>query len=388
MPHSTFTYIANGIAAFLFSSTGPVAIILTVAAASGLSNQHIASWLFGGFAIGGAYTLYFTLRYRQPIAFAWTIPGTVLLLSALDHLPFAEVVGAYIVTALLILVIGLSGQVERIMQAIPKPIIMGMVAGIFLDFGLNIVHAFSDSLAIASSMVVAFVMFQRIESLRRLVPPILASLCVGAVVVIATDAQHTTGEIEGVITIPVLFVPQFSLQACLELVIPLAVTVIAVQNAQGFAVLTHAGHRPPIDKMTVACGTGSLILAMIGTVTMCVTGPSNAILSSSGKPEKQYIGGITYAVLAILFGTFGALMTWIVLKLPDAYIAVLGGLAVIKVLESSFIAAFSDTHSLGALVTLLITVSNISIFNIGAPFWGLVFGLLVSFILEKRPAHQ
>jgi benzoate membrane transport protein len=192
-----------------------------------------------------------------------------------------------------------------------------------------------------------------------------------------------TGPLPGIFTRPLLFQPVFSSRAMIELVIPLAVTVLAVQNAQGFAVLSHAGHRPPINAMTTACGLGSLVLAVIGSVTMCVTGPSNAILASSGEPSRQYIGGITYAVLAIAFGIFGTLMTWLALKLPEAYIAVLGGLAVMKVLEGSFVAAFSGGHTTGALVTLLVTVSDITLLNIGAPFWGLVFGAAVSWLLDR-----
>lgn len=117
---------------------------------------------------------------------------------------------------------------------------------------------------------------------------------------------------------------------------------------------------------------------------MCVTGPANAILSSTGQKSGQYIGGITYGVLAIVFGIFGTFMTWLALKLPEPYIAVLGGLAVYRVLERAFVAAFSERHTLGALTTLLITVSDMRLFNIGAPFWGLVIGALVSVLLERR----
>ena len=375
-------YLVNGVAAFLFSCTGPVAIILTVAATTGLSDAHVASWLFGGFTIAGGVSLWFTLRYRQPLVFAWTIPGTILLISALDHLAFEQAVGAYLLTGLLIALVGVTGLAERMMALLPKPIVMGMVAGIFLDFGLRMVAAFSDDPLLATAMVGGFVLATVTSALRRLGPPILVALLVGAAVVILSGTLRDTGPLPALVTRPLLFTPSFSTQAMLELVIPLAVTVLAVQNAQGFAVLSHAGHRPPINNMTTACGVGSLLLAVIGSVSMCVTGPSNAILSSSGDSDRQYIGGIIYAVLAIPFGIFGALMTWLALKLPVAFIAVLGGLAVLKVLENSFVAAFSGRHTTGALITLLVTVSDITLFNIGAPFWGLVFGGATSWLLD------
>ena len=80
----SFASIANGIVGFLFACTGPVAIIIAVATAGGLSEADIASWLFAGFAIGGLITIAFSLLYRQPLSFAWSIPGTVLIGPALE----------------------------------------------------------------------------------------------------------------------------------------------------------------------------------------------------------------------------------------------------------------------------------------------------------------
>ena len=59
----------------------------------------------------------------------------------------------------------------------------------------------------------------------------------------------------------------------------------------------------------------------------------------------------------------------------------------LPVLTSSFQSAFSGKQTLGALVAFLVTVSEIKLLNIGAPFWGLVFGYAVTVILERaKPA--
>ncbi len=383
MTDSRVIYIANGIAAFLFSSTGPVAIVIAVAASMGLGNEHVSSWLFAGFGIAGIISLVFSLYYRQPIVFAWSIPGTVLLLSALDHLPFNEVVGAYLATALLMFMVGVTGMATRILAWIPRPVVMAMVAGIFLDFGLNMVNAFSISPWMSSLMVGCFVLISASSFLRGFFPPILGALIVGAIWVVSQGMLSSGAPLESILVTPVLFTPVFSWQAMIELVVPLAVTVLMVQNAQAFAVLGAAGHQTPGAAMTMACGLGSVVFAFLGAVSMCVTGPSSAILSSGGEKDKQYIGAITYCVMAIAFGLFSGLMAWLAFQLPAAYIAVLGGLAVFKVLEAAFVSAFSNGYSLGALTTLLVTVSDISLLNIGAPFWGLVLGALISFVLER-----
>jgi benzoate membrane transport protein len=170
-----------------------------------------------------------------------------------------------------------------------------------------------------------------------------------------------------------------------ELVVPLAITVLVVQNGQGFAVLAAAGHpRPPITAVTVACGLWSLLTAPFGTVSTCLTGPANAIISSSGERSRHYTAGIFVGVLALLFGLLAPLFTRLMLAAPGAFIATLAGLAMLNVLRVAFVTAFRDRFTLGALIAFLYTVSDIAVFNIGAPFWGLVFGFATSWLLERE----
>ena len=44
---------------------------------------------------------------------------------------------------------------------------------------------------------------------------------------------------------------------------------------------------------------------------------------------------------------------------------------------------FKEHFALGALVTFLVTVADVPLFSIGAPFWGLVFGYCASRLLER-----
>ena len=71
------------------------------------------------------------------------------------------------------------------------------------------------------------------------------------------------------------------------------------------------------------------------------------------------------------------------LSTPPAFIATLAGLAMLRVLQSAFAVAFQGRFTLGALVTFLVTVAGIPILNIGAPFWALIAGTLVSLLLER-----
>jgi benzoate membrane transport protein len=179
--------------------------------------------------------------------------------------------------------------------------------------------------------------------------------------------------------------PVFSWQAMVELVIPLAITVLVVQNGQGFAVLTAAGHRPPMNAIASACGVGSIVSGFTGSVSSCLTGPVNAIISGSGEKHRHYTAGVMVGMLALLFGAMSTTFTSLLLATPPAFIAALGGLAMLRVLQTAFTVSFgSGKFAFGALVTFLVTVADVAIFNIGAAFWGLVLGFAVSWLLERK----
>jgi benzoate membrane transport protein len=378
------TYAANAFVAWVFSVTAPLAIILAVGTRGGLSEAELASWVFGVFFINGLITIAFSALYRQPLGFAWTIPGTVLVGPALAHLSFPEVVGAFVVTGALMLALGASGWVRRAMQAVPMPIVMGMVAGVFLRFGLDLVRALHEDLAVAGPMVAVYLLLASIPAFARRMPPMIGALLVG-VIAAATLGRIDTAALGSIEVVrPVVQLPAWSWAAMVELVVPLAITVLVVQNGQGFAVLKSAGHEPPVDAITVACGVGSVLSAMVGSVSTCLTGPSNAILVSSGERERHYAAGICYGTFAVLFGLLSPAFTRLFLNAPKAFIAVLAGLALLRVLQAAFNTSFKDRFSFGALVSFLVTVADLPLFNIGAAFWGLVAGIAVAWLLERR----
>jgi benzoate membrane transport protein len=270
------------------------------------------------------------------------------------------------------------------MQAVPMPIVMGMVAGVFLRFGLGLVYSVRDDFWIAAPMVAAFLALSASAAWSRRMPPVIGALLVGAAAIALLGKFSPSGAALQVVAHPNLYAPVFSWSAMLELVIPLAITVLVVQNGQGFAVLTAAEHKPPINAITVACGAGSILAALVGTVSTCLTGPVNAIISASGERRLHYTAGIAVGVFALAFGLFAPVFTRLMLATPAAFIGALAGLAMLRVLQTAFTAAFRERFTLGALVTFLVTVADVPIFNIGAPFWGLVIGYAVSRLLERK----
>ncbi|WP_353952600.1 benzoate/H(+) symporter BenE family transporter [Knoellia sp. S7-12] len=377
--------VVNGVIGVLFSITGPIPIIVAVGRGGGLSAEQIASWIFGVLAFNGLLTIVMSWTFRQPLGFFWTIPGTVVVGTALQSLTWPEVIGAYVLTALLVLAIGLTGKVDRVMSLLPMPVVMAMVAGVFLGFGIDLVTAVENNAAIAAPMVAIFFLATALPSVARFVPPILGALAVGVVGVLATGAVDG-GTVSGPwLAAPVFTAPQFTWSAAIELVIPLALTVVVVQNGQGMAVLREVGHRPPMNLVTVVCGLVSLPAAMVGAVSTCLTGPTNALLTASGQRRRHYTAALVCGALAIIVGLLAPGFVRLLLAVPVAFVAALGGLAMLRALEGAFRAAFSGGHVLAALITFLVTVAEVTFLNIGAAFWGLVVGVAVHILLARGP---
>ncbi|HSV50670.1 MAG TPA: benzoate/H(+) symporter BenE family transporter [Burkholderiaceae bacterium] len=376
---------ANALIAWLFAITGPLAILLTVAGKAQLSNHDIASWIFGAYAVGGVFAILMSYLYRQPIGMAWTIPGALLIGPALDHLSFPEVIGAYIGAGLLITLLGITGWVRKVMEFTPMPIVMGMVCGVFLPFGLKIVTGFQDGFWIALPVVCAYFLASAWPAFGKAIPPMLAALLAGIAAVVISGQGVPAGAIHFELVQPKFFEPVFTMRAFFELAIPLMVTVVGIHNPQGIAVLVTADYKPPVNALTLACGVGSLLAAAVGSVSTCVTGPSNAIMCSSGRKDQRFLAGMLYGLLMLLFGLAAPMVVALGVTLPVAFIGVLGGLAIVRVLQAWMTAAFVSELSFGALIAFLVTLSGVTILHIGAPFWGLIFGVAASWLIE-RPA--
>ncbi|MBT6136603.1 MAG: benzoate transporter [Rhodospirillaceae bacterium] len=377
--------IVGGAVATLFACTGPLALILAVAQARGIETAFTTGWIFAGYAVGGVLSIAFSYIYRTPIGLAWTIPGTAMLFAALENLTLGEALGAYLVTGLVLTFLGTTGWIGWIMNRIPVPIVMGMVAGVFLPIGLEVVLGFANDAILAGATVAGFLIASAVPGLGRIVPPVLAGLVTGALAVVFSGQMPEVAIGEHWVIRPIVFQPVFTWRAMAELVLPLTIAVVAIQNLQGVTVLRQAGHEPPVNALTIACGYGSLIMGAFGSVPTCVTGPVNGILVTSGAvKEKQWAGGVVFGVMILLFGLFSPVMTSLATSLPTTFIAVLGGLAMLPVLTGAFRNAFSVGPQLGTLIAFMVTVSEIKFLNIGAPFWGLVFGYAVAWLLERE----
>eukprot|EP01133_Synstelium_polycarpum_P029554 gene29554-36237_t len=78
-------------------------------------------------------TGFLSWRYKMPIITAWSTPGLALI-GASTGFTMQQGVGAFIVTAIAIIITGLVKPVSGLVSKIPASIASGMLAGVLFAF--------------------------------------------------------------------------------------------------------------------------------------------------------------------------------------------------------------------------------------------------------------
>lgn len=377
--------ISAGTVAAIFGCSGPALIVIGAADAGKLSSGQTVAWLLAIYGLGGLISLFLALRYKMPINGAYSIPGAAIMTAAFASFGFPEVVGAFIMAGVIVLLLGLTGVIGRIMRWIPMPIVMAMIAGAMIRFGVGAVESVKAAPFIAGAAVVAFFLTMRFV---KSFPPVLAALIVGLVVAVATGSIQTAS-VNIDFVAPEFTAPVFSMGAFFGIAIPLAALVIGAENAQATGVLMAEGYKPPVNAMTIISGIGGILAGFMGGHNANIAGPMTAICSSEQAGEdksKRYGATVVNGVLFGAFGLVAGLAVPFVLALPRPLIAVVAGLAMIGVLLSALQHGFSRHlgHQVGAFVALVVAMSSLNLFGISAPFWALVFGVVVAMLADRH----
>lgn len=377
--------VLAGVVATLISFAGPLVIVFQ--AASGLPAPLLASWVWA-IAIGsGVLGLGLSLFYRVPVVIAWSIPGSVLLVSLLPTVDFAVAVGAYLVASAIMLAVGLSGAFDRIVAWLPPAITAAMLAGILFGFATKLFVGMAAQLPLVLAMFVAFFIGRRWFARYAVVAVLLS----GVAVALATGQVH--GPLPALaLTRPVWVSPQFDWQAIVGISIPLVVVALTGQFMPGIAVLRTSGYaRPAAGPLLAWSAAGSALLAPFGCHGLNPAAVTAAICTGAEAhpdPQRRYVagaaGGIAYLVLGCFAGTVLALFA----TLPKELIATLAGLALFPSIATSLTAAVADASDRdAALVTFIVCASGMSLFGLGAAFWSLLFGVATHLLLRTRRAR-
>ncbi len=374
-----------GFIAVVVSYAGPLVIVFHAASAAHLSDAQLSSWIWA-ISIGSGLTgLWLSWRLKTPVITAWSTPGAALLVGLLPSLGLAKAVGAYLVAALLITVVGASGAFDKLIQRLPRSIAAAMLAGILLRFGIELFGSVSAQPLLVLAMFGSYLLVKR-ASPRYAV----AAVLVVGVALCAVRGQLHLDHLQLALARPMWTTPEFSLDAIVSLGLPLALVTLTGQFVPGMAVLRAAGYGTPASPIVVTTGLGSLLLAPFGAHGLNLAAITAAICTGPDAhhdPARRYIAGLSCGACYLLIGTFGATLAGLFAALPKEMIAALAGLALFGAIANGLAGAMADEGQREpALITFLVTASGVSLLGLGAAFWGVGFGLVAHAVLRPGVA--
>lgn len=379
---SSATAAIAGVLAVIVSFAGSAVIIFQAANLAGLSQELTASWIWAVSIGSGVSGILLSWRMKTPVVTAWSTPGAALLVVMLPGLPFAEAVGAYLVSAAIITAIGITETLDSLMRRIPSGVSSGMFAGILLGFGTKVFVSIQIAPFLAAPMFLAFVVFRRFSPRYS----VLAVMCLGIILSALSGSMHFE-QVHLSLAKPVWTSPAWSWETVVSVGIPLALVTLTGQYISGMAVLHVSGYRVPSNGIMAVTGIISMLLAPFGSHAVNLSSLTAAICTGKEAhedPARRYVAGIVCGASYIVVGLFGTTLIALFASLPEVFIAVLAGLALLSAFSAGIVGITNDNGNLEAgVIAFLTTASGVGILGLGAPFWGLVFGTLTCFVLKK-----
>ena len=389
-----------GFVAVLVGFTSSVAIVFQAALAFGATPAMIASWMW---ALGlgmGLCTIVPSLWFKKPVMVAWSTPGAAVLVSAgaVGGFSIHEAVGAFMLCAALITLVGWTGWFERVMNRIPLELASALLAGVLARFGLSGFSAAQTALPLVVVMLLTYLVSRR--WLPRYAVPLTL---VVAIVFVAVGAGFSRADIEYGFAMPVWVAPHFTWSAAISLALPLFIVTMASQNLPGVAAIQAAGFGDqraqggdagiPVSKVITITGLATLVLAPFGAFALNLSAITAAICmgpEAHSNPARRYTAAVSCGALYVLIGLFGAAITGVLTAFPTELVAAIAGLALLGTIGSALTVSLQDEgHREAAIITFLVTLSGVVLAGVGSAFWGVVAGALAMLVQRVgKPAAR
>lgn len=115
--------VSSGLISSTLVMTGPAIIILEAAASGKFTDQQTINWMFAVYFFGGIFGILMPLLYKIPITGGHSITGVAFLATVTSQFTYPQLIGGYVMSGLLIFLIGMSGLFTKIIKWVPKEII-------------------------------------------------------------------------------------------------------------------------------------------------------------------------------------------------------------------------------------------------------------------------
>lgn len=372
-----------GFLAVLISYSGPLIIFFQAAQRAHVSTDMMVSWIWG-ISIGAAVSgIYLSIKYKTPVITAWSAPGTALLVTLFPNVSLNEAVAAYITSAIVIFLIGVTGYFDKLLKWIPQDVAAGMMAGILFQFGIGLFTA-SDSMPfIVFSMLIVFLIAKRLMPRYTMIWVLAAGVLLSLIL-----GKMNPVDVSFNLAIPQWISPEWTWNSTLNLAVPLILVSLTGQFLPGMAIMKLSGYDTPAKPIITVTSIASLAVACVGGITIVLASITAALCMGKDAhelKEKRYIAGMANGIFYILGGLFAGSIVMLFSLLPKELVAALAGLALLGAIATNIsVAMKNDSQRDAALITFLATASGMHFLGLSSVFWGICIGVIAHFILTPR----
>ncbi|WP_022943155.1 benzoate/H(+) symporter BenE family transporter [Psychromonas hadalis] len=374
-----------GLVAVVIGFSSSVALIYQTVINLGGDASLASSWILTLGLSMGMTSIALSFYYRIPILVAWSTPGAALLIANTQHFNINEAIAGFMFSALLIFLCGITGWFEKLINKLPFQLASAMLGGILVNFGIDVFNQMNEE------PLLIIVMFFTYLISRQLIPKFTILLVLFIGIVLAWQLKLITFTVFSWQLSEFRYIsPEFNISAILGIGIPLFLVTMAAQNFPGIAVLKAHNYKVPVSSILSVTGFVNMLAAPFGGFAINLAAITAAICMTEEvdkKPEKRYWAAISGGVFYILMAISAGYLMEAFATLPHALIYSLAGLALFTTINNSIQQALSeDKMSEAAIITFLVTASNLTLWDISSVLWGLIAGsitLLAQNLLKK-----
>ncbi len=369
--------------------TGAFAVVLAGLRAVGATPAQAASGLLTVTVLMGVCSLILSVWKRLPLVVAWSTPGAALLVATgASHGGWPAAVGAFAVCGVLLAVVGVWARLGRLIALIPVQVASAMLAGVLFHLCLTPVVDLPDAPQLVGPVIVVWLAAYRFA--RRWAAPLAMLVAFG---LSFTSSSVRSIRLHQFAPHLVWTTPTWSLAALVSIALPLFAVTMASQNIPGVAVLASFGYRAPVRPVLLVTGGFTVAGAGFGAHALNFAAISAALSAgpeAGPDPARRWRAAAVSGAVNIGLGLVSAGLVAIVLAAPHGIVLAAAGLALVPTFALSLRGAFgADEHGRvrveAGAVTFLVAASGLTIFSVGAAFWGLVAGIVVSLALPTTP---
>ncbi len=376
--------IAAGFAFGAFGVFGALPVALGVALQLHLDETTTTAWVWAIAFTSGLATIPLVVARREPYSIGFNVPAVVLIGSAGARYGWDALLGASLVTGLVIAATALLGIGRASLRFLPLPIVMGMFAGTILRLATDAFAQVTGGEPLIALAAIAGYFGTRILTRDR-VPPTAGALVTAIAATIVVGRMPA--DVPLVVTGPHLASLRFDAGAIVTLVIPLVLLVVGTGNVQALGFYRAQGYRPNADLLTLVVGALTVANAALGGTPSGMARVGAAIVGGpeAGAKQDRWVASVVASVIFMIVGVLAVTVTALSFALPRGLVTTVAGLAIVGSLLDALRIVFTSRLAYSSFFAFLIAFTPFAPLGLESAFWSLLAGMGLAMVFE-RPA--